>query len=167
MSKLGARWNSLGTVGSVVLGSLCLGGAVVYTAVVGASFVAEAGVRTEAAAQTMSGLSDLPDSPVASLEVRVDDGEEFHEQRLDCAGDPLADPAVCAQLAANGEEEDEAGPFQEVDPGAICTDDVYGPETAVVSGTWNGVAIDTEVTRVGSCEEARWQRLKPLVESLD
>ena len=42
-----------------------------------------------------------------------------------------------------------------------------GPETAVVSGTWNGVAIDTEVTRVGSCEEARWQRLKPLVESLD
>jgi hypothetical protein len=26
------------------------------------------------------------------------------------------------------------------------------------------VAIDTEVTRVDSCEEARWQRLKPLVE---
>ncbi|KUP95298.1 hypothetical protein [Thermobifida cellulosilytica] len=167
MSKLGARWNSLGTVGSVVLGSLCLGGAIVYTAVVGASIVAAPAIRTEAAAQTMSGLSELPQAPVASLEIRVDDGEKSYEQHLDCTGDPLADPAACAQLAANSEEEDAAGPFEEVDPGAICTDDVYGPESAVVSGTWNGVAIHTEVTRAGSCEEARWQRLKPLVEPFD
>ncbi|MEY9210695.1 hypothetical protein [Thermobifida halotolerans] len=167
MSKLGARREFRGTVGSAVLGSLCLGGAVVYTAVVGASFVTVPDIRAEAAAQTMSGLSGLPDSPVASLEVRVDDGEESYEQRLDCTGDPLSDPSVCTQLAASTEEEDEAGPFEEVAPGAICTDDVYGPETAVVTGTWNDVRIDTEVTRVGSCEEARWQRLRPLVELRD
>jgi len=164
MSKLGVRGNSLTTVGTAVLGSLCLGGAVVYTAVVGASFAAESGIRTEAAAQTMSGLSEFPEPPVATLEVRVDDGEEIYEQQLHCSGDPLTDPEACAQLAANSEEDDKAGPFEEVAPGAICADTVYGPETAVISGVWNGVAIDTEVTRVDSCEEARWQRLKPLVE---
>lgn len=88
MSKLGVRGNSLTTVGTAVLGSLCLGGAVVYTAVVGASFAAESGIRTEAAAQTMSGLSELPEPPVATLEVRVDDGEEIYEQQLHCSGDP-------------------------------------------------------------------------------
>lgn len=168
MVRLGARWAFLGTVGTAVLGSLCLGGAVVYTAVVGASLVALPEVRAEAAdLNTMSGLTELPTAPIAALDVVVDDGGETYEQSLDCVGEPLSDPAACALLAAGGEEADQATPFAEVSPGAICTDVVYGPETAVISGTWEGAEVVTEVTRTDSCEEARWQRLKPLIDPVD
>lgn len=168
MIKLGARWDSLGTVGTAVLGSLCLGGAAVYTAVVGTSLVSLPDAPTEAAnLSTVSGLTDLPDAPVAALEVRVDRGEESYGQSLTCEGDPLADPAACAELAAGVEEEDQAGPFDEVAPGSICTEVVYGPETATISGVWEGVEIETEISRGDSCEEARWQRLKPLTDHLE
>ncbi|GAA3754817.1 hypothetical protein HDA32_004273 [Spinactinospora alkalitolerans] len=168
MSKVNSRRASPGTIGTAVLGTLCLGGAVVYTAVVGASLVSLPTPPSAAeGVHTMSGLSDIPSGPVGSLRIRVDDGEEVYEQSLACTGDPATDPAACGELAARAEEDEEPTPFEEVSPGSICTDMTYGPQTATVVGTWNGAEVETEVSRAGSCEEARWQRLKPLTDRLE
>ncbi|GLU47777.1 hypothetical protein [Nocardiopsis ansamitocini] len=165
MSKLNPRRGFLGTIGTVVLGSLCLGGAVAYTAVVGTSLVGLPETMPEAQElHTISGLTDLPPAPVAFLSVEVVDGEDSYERTLSCFGDPLSDPASCGELAQAAEQEDPAGPFEEVSSGSICTDVVYGAEHATITGTWEGVEIATEVTREGSCHEARWQRLTALTD---
>lgn len=56
--------------------------------------------------------------------------------------------------------------FTEVRDGTVCTDTVYGPQEATLTGVWEGQEIDTALSRKGSCEEARWQRLRALTEDL-
>lgn len=56
--------------------------------------------------------------------------------------------------------------FTEVRDGTVCTDTVYGPQEATLTGVWEGREIDTSLSRQGSCEEARWQRLRALTEEL-
>ncbi|WP_026122375.1 hypothetical protein [Nocardiopsis halotolerans] len=56
--------------------------------------------------------------------------------------------------------------FTEVREGTVCTDEVYGPQEARISGTWEGQEVETTLSRKGSCEEARWQRLRMLTEQL-
>src|SRR5690625_3083608 len=57
--------------------------------------------------------------------------------------------------------------FTEVRDGTVCTDAIYGPQEATITGVWEGQEIDTSLSRQGSCEEARWQRLRALTEELD
>lgn len=136
------------------------------------------------------------DGPVGHLEVHVSDYGTSWVQTLTCTGDLDEDHAVCATLAEAadefesehtsaedeqeqpGEEEAlEATPqpspgteaealFTEVREGTVCTDNVYGPQEATITGMWEGQEIDTTLTRKGSCEEARWQRLSALTEQL-
>ncbi|MES0833245.1 MULTISPECIES: hypothetical protein [Nocardiopsidaceae] len=56
--------------------------------------------------------------------------------------------------------------FTEVGEGTVCTDKVYGQEEATVVGTWEGQEVETTLTRKGSCEEARWQRLRALTDQI-
>ncbi|WP_026127208.1 hypothetical protein [Nocardiopsis xinjiangensis] len=56
--------------------------------------------------------------------------------------------------------------FTEVRDGTVCTDTVYGPQEATLTGVWEGQEIETTLSRQGSCEEARWQRLRALTEEL-
>ncbi|MDT0327537.1 hypothetical protein [Nocardiopsis lambiniae] len=56
--------------------------------------------------------------------------------------------------------------FTEVSQGTVCTDKVYGPQEAVIVGVWEGHEIETTLNRKGSCEEARWQRLRPLTDRI-
>ncbi|MFC7329039.1 hypothetical protein [Marinactinospora rubrisoli] len=168
MLKLNPRRQSPGTIGTVVLGTLCCGGAVGYLLVVGTSLVsmsvASAGVHD---VRSMSAMSGLPSGPIGSLRVVVDDGDQVYEQSLTCTGDAEADPMACADLARHAERDDAANPFEEVAPGAICTEMTYGVQRATVTGTWNGAPVDTELNRQGSCQEARWQRLKSLTDPLE
>ncbi|RCV52219.1 hypothetical protein [Marinitenerispora sediminis] len=168
MLKLNPRRESSGSIGTAVLGTLCFGGAVGYVAVVGASLVSlsVAGPPLEDV-RSMSAMNGLPTGPIGSLRIVVDTGDEVYEQELTCTGDAATDPVVCADLARDAEQEDAADPFEEVAPGAICTETTYGGQSATVTGTWNGTRVETELNRQGSCQEARWQRLESLTDPLE
>lgn len=129
--------------------------------------------------------------PTGTLRIQVTDRHHAWVQTLECTGDLDEDPAACtamAEVAAGmaedptitespAEEEDAESEgsekpvghplFAEISDGTVCTDKVYGPQQAGIEGVWEGREIDTSLTRRGSCEEARWQRLIPLTERFE
>ncbi|MDT0304129.1 hypothetical protein [Streptomonospora wellingtoniae] len=174
MVKLNPRRGVLGSVGTTVLGALCLGGALSYGAAVGGSLMApEPAPATESAVNTVSDLGSSPAPPVGELRISVVDKGRAYVQNLTCKGEPGSDPAACSEIAsvaaewAAGSARGSAdNPFAEVAPGAVCTERSYGPQEAVITGTWEGQKVDTEVDRSDSCQEARWQRLRPVTKPL-
>ena len=60
--------------------------------------------------------------------------------------------AACAALA-----DIDPTVFDPVPPNQACTQIFGGPETATVSGTWNGDAVDAAFARNNGCEIARWE----------
>ena len=65
--------------------------------------------------------------------------------------------AACRKLAAM------QNPFAPVPRGAICTDQYGGPQVALVTGTFRGRALWTQLQRRNGCEIARFKRLSFLV----
>lgn len=132
--------------------------------------------------------------PIGHLRIHVSDRGLAWVQTLNCTGNLADDPEPCAVMAeaaeelagdpttadpedqAEGRSEDaedgtEAEPpgdqlFTEVREGTVCTDKVYGPQEAMIEGTWEGEEIETTLSRKGSCEEARWQRLRAVTEQI-
>lgn len=167
MSKLNLPRPSPGTRVTTVLGSLCAAGAVCYVAAVGGSLLPAAPAAPESGAiNTVSGRSSIPQGPQGTLQIHVTDEARAYVQNLTCTGDPEADPEACTALARQIAEEEIEDPFEEVAKGAVCTEMSYGPQTAVITGTWEGEKVDTRLNREDSCEEARWQRLTPLTDPL-
>lgn len=171
MSKLKHGPRSHGSFGTALLAGACCAGAVAYTAIVGPTMLPPQQPEQAVASPelgTVSGSSSLEEpGPVGRLEVRVSDRERAYIQNLRCTGDLEEDPAACAflaQAAAGGGDVEDV--FAEVSPGTVCTDKVYGPQEAVITGEWEGEEVETELSRRGSCEEARWQRLRPVTEPL-
>ncbi|QBI53180.1 hypothetical protein [Streptomonospora litoralis] len=171
MVKVNPRRGLLGSIGTAVLGSLCLGGALSYGVAVGGSLLApEPAPTAESAVNAVSGVDSSPDAPVGRLRIHVVDQGRAYVQNLTCEGDPGTDPAACAEIAEAAVEWGGAGasdnPFAEVAENAVCTEREYGPQEAVITGTWEGETIDTRVDRSDSCQEARWQRLRPVTAPL-
>ncbi|MFE1167004.1 hypothetical protein [Nocardiopsis sp. NPDC058789] len=130
------------------------------------------------------------EGPVGHLRINVSDRGLAWVQTLNCTGDLTTDPEPCAVMAeaaaelagdpTGTESESESGTdeeetdrevsgdqlFTEVRSGTVCTDKVYGPQEAAIEGTWEGEEIDTTLSRKGSCEEARWQRLRAVTEQI-
>jgi hypothetical protein len=44
-----------------------------------------------------------------------------------------------------------------------CTELFGGPETATVTGTWEGRRVDARFSRENGCEISRWDRLRALL----
>ena len=127
MSKVNPRQGSSGSIGTAVLGSLCLGGALAYAFAVGGSLMAQQqpGSPTNPEVDTVSELSSLPEAPVGRLQIQVIDQGRAYVQNLTCEGDPESDPAACAEIAqiAAEQTEDQDGaenPFAEVIGDAVC-----------------------------------------------
>ena len=180
-----------GGLGTVLLAGACCFGAAAYAVFVGPSMLPPQDVATTNAvgpdvldAITEQSTEEAAQvAPVGSLRIQVTDRHRAWVQNLACEGDLDQDPAPCAsmsQVAADMADEptmvetegpegegDEPGTeivFAEIRDGTVCTDKMYGPQQAVITGTWEGREIDTSLSRRGSCEEARWQRLAPLTE---
>jgi hypothetical protein len=101
--------------------------------------------------------------PADGIELRVTldpDGEGPQPQRsaeVSCAG--AADcPAGAAGL--------EAGDFAPVPAQTACTEIFGGPDTATVSGTIEGEAVEATLTRSNGCEIERFDRFAPLLAQL-
>jgi hypothetical protein len=96
------------------------------------------------------------------LAIAYDDGAgTVQEWTLTC--DPPAgshpDPeAACRALAEHG-----ATALPPVPDDQPCTMIYGGPQTARVTGSWNGAAVDSTLSRTNGCEIARWRALRGLL----
>ncbi|MGF1646380.1 MAG: hypothetical protein ACFCVF_05625 [Kineosporiaceae bacterium] len=116
------------------------------------------------------GAASAAASPAADLTVTYDpgDGSESATYRLACddAGRP-ADPAdaghpdpraACEGLTGQASGTEVSGdPFAPVPDDAVCTMQYGGPQTATVTGSYRGEAVDAVFTLENGCEIARWQ----------
>src|SRR5215213_4765019 len=97
------------------------------------------------------------------LVVEIDQGDGSRAERytLTCGdvveGDLPDGRAACAHLA------DLEDPFAPVPDDAICTELYGGPQTAHVTGTWDGEPVDLELSRVNGCFISQWDSLVPLL----
>ena len=176
----------------MLLAGACCCGAAAYAVFVGPSMLPPQGVETANAVgpEVLSSVIEQsteetePVGPVGELRIQVTDRHHAWVQHLECEGDLGEDPAACGAMAevaadmageptaSEGTSTTEGGEstpgaeivFSEIRDGTVCTDKMYGPQQAVIVGTWDGQEIDTSLSRRGSCEEARWQRLAPLTE---
>ncbi len=134
--------------------------------------------RGRAWVQTLMCTGNLEEDPAACAEL-ARAAEELHAD----TGEPVTVEEESVNAAGGAEDGDGEGAegdaepteavntggallFTEVREGTVCTDKVYGPQEATIVGTWEGQEIETTLTRKGSCEEARWQRLRALTEQI-
>jgi hypothetical protein len=81
----------------------------------------------------------------------------------DPVGGDHPDPAgACAALEANGKEA-----IPPVAEDRACTMIYGGPDTAKVTGNWNGQPVDATFNRSGGCEIDRWKSLEPLLPAVN
>jgi hypothetical protein len=89
------------------------------------------------------------------------DGTEPERYTLSCAGSPDGDhpdPAgACTHLASLAE------PFAALPADRVCTEQYGGPQTARVTGRWQGADVDLELARTDGCHIAQWESLGPFL----
>lgn len=106
---------------------------------------------------TAGSPADTPTSgPETELTVVLDQGEGASSEEWTLTCDPVdgshPDPeAACDTLAELDPEV-----FEPVPPDAMCTMIYGGPQTAEVTGQWNGDPVDAEFSRENGCEIDRW-----------
>jgi hypothetical protein len=86
--------------------------------------------------------------------------DPVQKYRLTCspAGGTVPQPdRACSALAAL------AHPFNPVPPGTMCADFVLGPQEAIITGSYVGVAVNTRLVLRNSCEVSRWRELRAVV----
>ncbi len=100
-----------------------------------------------------------PRSPTSELTIVVDDGsgtKTTWQLSCDPAGGTHPDPeAACQALTEHGETALPAVPKDQ-----MCTQQYGGPETATITGTWQGKPVNSTLSRKNGCEIARWDALK-------
>ncbi|MER5551397.1 SSI family serine proteinase inhibitor [Streptomyces sp. NPDC002793] len=83
---------------------------------------------------------------------------------LEC--DPAGGSHPSAQRACDLLDEAAASgdnPFVATDRNAMCTQQMGGPATARVQGTWRGENVDARFSRANGCEISRWNSLVPVL----
>jgi hypothetical protein len=95
------------------------------------------------------------------VEVDPGDGSPVERFTLVCGdvveGDHPDGTAACDHLGGLDE------PFAPLPEDAICTEQYGGPQTAQVTGTWQGEPVDLELSRVDGCAISQWDSLGPLL----
>ena len=118
-------------------------------------------VLTACSAGGDDSLAAAPASSSLAVEVDRGDGSAPEEWTLDCASPGDSDhpdaEAACAGLAASDD------PFLPLAADVLCTEQYGGPETAQVTGSWQGEPVDLLVQRRNGCEIAQWDGLVPLL----
>ncbi|MEV6309743.1 SSI family serine proteinase inhibitor [Streptomyces sp. NPDC051840] len=56
-------------------------------------------------------------------------------------------------------------PFVATDRNAMCTQQMGGPASARVQGTWQGESVDARFSQANGCEISRWNNLVPVLPS--
>jgi hypothetical protein len=97
-----------------------------------------------------------PQGSFADLVIVVDadgkGGEAAERRTLFCE---TKDDAPCDALTA--------AVFEPTPPETACTQQFGGPQTATVTGTFDGREVDARYSRANGCEIARWEKAAPLL----
>lgn len=117
----------------------------------------DGGTATSRPAAT--GVSQADDD--LTVEVDRGDGTPPETWTLTCAPGaggthPRAEEA-CAHLAGMAE------PFAPLPEDLVCTEQYGGPQTAHVTGRWDGEPVDLRLSRVDGCRISQWDSLGPLL----
>lgn len=106
--------------------------------------------------------SDLPEKTarMTSLTIAVlsDEGAEPNVMELTCdpaGGDHPNPGAACAKLAETGG----AAAFEPTPDDQACTMNFGGPQTATITGVYQGADVDASFSRENGCEIDRWDAL--------
>ena len=102
------------------------------------------------------------DTAPTSLTIVVDDGRgtttTWHLTCDPAGGDHPHPTAACAALSVGG-----ARSLPPVPADRACTQIYGGPQTARITGTWAGKAVDATLSRTDGCQIARWDGLSGLL----
>jgi hypothetical protein len=60
-----------------------------------------------------------------------------------------------------------ADPFAPVPPHIMCTMIFSGPQTASITGTWDGKRVSASYARDNGCQTARWDKLATVLDGID
>ena len=99
-----------------------------------------------------------------SLTVTVNNKERTDEWTVTCDPDGGTHPdpnQVCNFLDLSKQWGKD--PFAPVEADRVCTQVYGGPETATVTGTWDGEPVDAEFNRTNGCEITRWSTALPIL----
>jgi hypothetical protein len=142
-------------------GAAACGGDVTTTTSPGAGGGAGTPSGATAATPTPGATATAGTAGPARLQVVVDTGAGAPTTwQLTCEppGGTHPDPAAaCAALAAG------AGALEPPAKDQQCTQLYGGPQTAVVTGTWQGRAVRADLSREDGCQVARWRALEGLL----
>lgn len=111
-------------------------------------------------------LAIFPTAQDTSMQVtfRADEKSAPIVMTLTCGptgGDhPRAADACGALDKAEAEGTD---PFAAPAEDRICTKIYGGPQSATVTGTWNGKAVSASFSRIDGCEISRWNVIEPVL----
>lgn len=104
--------------------------------------------------------------PTTELTVSLDPGNgDSSEWTVTCdpAGGTAGDPeAACETLDALTPQD-----VAPVPRNANCTMQYGGPQTATVTGIWDGTRVDLSFSRQNGCEIARWDAMEPVLPAGD
>lgn len=98
-----------------------------------------------------------PDATALTITVVADEGADPKTYELECdppGGDHPQPGDACKALDAAG-----AKVFEPVAKDQACTDIYGGPQTATVTGTYEGDEVDAEFSRADGCQIDRWEHL--------
>jgi hypothetical protein len=106
-----------------------------------------------------SAATEAPSKAGTALTIEVVRSEgaapTTYELTCDPAGGDHPQPAqACDAIAAAG-----ASVFDPVPSGQACTMIFGGPQTATVTGTYEGTKVDASFSRQNGCEIDRWEKL--------
>lgn len=126
------------------------------------ALIAGCGSSAEETVTPQAAATETGGTVTTDLTIISDDGDgktETWTLTCDPAGGTHPDPAAaCAALAAKG-----ATAMPAVAEDMMCTQQYGGPQTAKITGTWKGEAVNASFSRKDGCEISRWEALKGLL----
>jgi len=108
------------------------------------------------------GVSDDEHDATRSLEITVSSGIDAESTSWTLTCDPPGGTHPDAESACRVLDEAEH-PFAPVPADMACTQVYGGPETATITGTWDGDPVAASYKRTDGCEIARWDALSAVL----
>ena len=121
------------------------------------ALVALASCGTDGTSDSPEGSSPSDDGTSLTIVVTPDEGAKSSTYQLTCdpaGGDHPQAEQACAALAKAG-----VAVFDAVPSGQACTAIYGGPQTATVTGTYDGSVVEASFSRDNGCEINRWEQL--------
>ncbi len=107
------------------------------------------------------GVGDDPGGNALVIEIDRGDGSVDERYALTCGaapgGDHPAAHAACDHLRGMDD------PFAPLPADAVCTQVFDGPQSAHVTGVWQGRPVDVRLARNDGCRIAQWDAFGPLL----